>query len=329
MFIETAYSFLQHLRIVKNASEHTIRNYCIDLNALKSFLEAHQLKSCKPEDLADKICYQSSYKDRWQGKDNILPLANIDKQVIRHFLAHLNEQSQNKRTIVRRLSSIRTFFKYAISNNLIATNPVEDIESPKLEKKIPNPLSYEQVVKLFEQPDCNSYLGFRDRVIMELLYSSGLRVSELVALNRADFDPKNLLIKLKGKGKKERIVPITKHAADWITAYLEHQERHHDMDGHFAEVDNQAVFLNKLGTRLTLRSVDRNFDRYLRASGLAGKVTPHTIRHTIATHWLENGMDLKKVQVMLGHSSLATTTIYTQVSTKLKKKVFDAAHPRA
>lgn len=329
MFIKTAYAFLENLKIVRNASEHTIRNYSIDLNALKSFLEKQHLASCKPEDLADKISYQGAYKDRWQGKDDILPLSIIDKQMIRKFLAHLHEEKQNKRTIVRRLSSIRTFFKFAISNNLTALNPVEDIETPKLEKKIPHSLSYEQVVKLFEQPDCNSYLGFRDRVIMELLYSSGLRVSELVALNRADFDPQSLLIKLKGKGKKERIVPITKNATEWIVSYLEHPERHFDVDGHLGEVDNHAVFLNKLGTRLTLRSVDRNFDRYLKASGLAGKVTPHTIRHTIATHWLENGMDLKKVQVMLGHSSLATTTIYTQVSTKLKKKVFDASHPRA
>ncbi len=164
---------------------------------------------------------------------------------------------------------------------------------------------------------------------MELFYSSGLRVSELVALNRSDVDAKNLLIKLRGKGKKERIVPITKNAAEWIQTYLEHPERYLDVDGHQAQVDSDAVFLNKLGTRLTLRSVDRGFDKYLKASGIANKITPHTIRHTIATHWLENGMDLKTIQVLLGHSSLATTTIYTQVSTKLKKKVYDKAHPRA
>jgi len=194
---------------------------------------------------------------------------------------------------------------------------------------LPVSLNYEQLTQLFDQPDTSTYLGYRDRTIMELFYSSGLRVSELAALNRQDFDYENLTVKLRGKGKKERIIPITKNAADWIKSYLDHSERHHDSDMHMAQVDPHAIFLNKLGTRLTTRSVDRKFDHYLTQSGLAGKVTPHTIRHTIATHWLENGMDLKTIQVLLGHSSLATTTIYTQVSSKLKKKVYDETHPRA
>lgn len=329
MFIPTAYDFLEHLRVVKNASEHTIRNYTIDLNAFKNHLENELLKGLPKEDLPEKISYTGNYKDRWKGNDSRISLSAISKQHVRNFLASLNSDGKNKRTIVRRLSSLRTFFKYAISKNLIAINPIEDLETPKLEKRIPVSLSYDQVQKLLEQPDTSAYLGFRDRVIMELFYSSGLRVSELVALNRDDFDLGNLLIKLRGKGKKERIVPITKNAAEWITAYLQHAERHLDTEGHMAQVDSDAIFLNKNGTRLTLRSVDRNFHKYLKESGLASNVTPHTIRHTIATHWLENGMDLKTIQVLLGHSSLATTTIYTQVSTTLKKQVYDEAHPRA
>jgi integrase/recombinase XerC len=212
---------------------------------------------------------------------------------------------------------------------LIAANPMEEIDSPKLEKRVPFSMSYEQVQHFFNQPDLNEYLGFRDRCIMELFYSSGLRVSELVALNRSDLDPQNLLVRLKGKGKKERVIPITKNAADWVQSYLNHAERHRETDGHLAQVDAEAIFLNRMGTRLTTRSVDRKFDKYLAASGFAGKVTPHTIRHTIATHWLENGMDLKTIQLLLGHTSLATTTIYTHVSPKLKKEVYDKAHPRA
>ena len=198
-----------------------------------------------------------------------------------------------------------------------------------MDRRIPVSLSYQQVQKLFEQPDTTNYLGFRDRAIMELFYSSGLRVSELVGLNRSDFDHENLTIRVRGKGKKERLIPTTKNAATWVKAYLDHPERHQDFEGHQAQQDPEAIFLNKLGTRLTPRSVDRNFEKYLKGSGLGERVTPHTIRHSIATHWLENGMDLKTIQVILGHRSVAATTIYTRVSPKLKKEVYDEAHPRA
>lgn len=329
MFIETCYRFLEHLRVVKNASEHTVRNYAIDLNSFKTFLEGELHPDVKPEHRPGKISYEEDYQSRLTDYDQLLNLKTLDRRSIRAFLAWLNKNKQNKRTVARRLSSLRSFFKYAHAQQLIESNPTEELDSPKLDKKIPVSLSYEQVHHLFSQPDTTTYLGFRDRVIMEVFYSSGLRVSELVALDRQDFDHPNLTVKLKGKGKKERIIPITKNAADWIKALLEHPERHCDGDQHTAQVDACAIFLNKHGTRLTTRSVDRKFDLYLTQSGLAGKVTPHTIRHTIATHWLENGMDLKTIQVLLGHSSLTTTTIYTQVSTKLKKKVYDETHPRA
>lgn len=329
MFIFATYRFLEYLRSVKNASEHTVRNYAIDLNALKSYLEKELMGHLPPEALPAKIYYDRPYLYRQCDKDHLLNIAHINRRLVRNFLADMSLGGQNKRTIARRLSSLRTFFRYTFTEKILPFNPMEDIEGPKIAKKIPFTLTYQQVQQLFELPDIASYLGFRDRAIMEMFYSSGVRVSELVGLNRADFDPANLLIRLRGKGKKERLVPITKNAARWITSYLDHPQRHLAIDGHQAQKDEQAVFLNKLGTRLTTRSVDRNFDHYLVASGLAGKATPHTIRHTIATHWLENGMDLKTIQDLLGHSSLATTTIYTQVSTKLKKKVYDKSHPRA
>ena len=329
MFIHAAYQFLEHLRTIRNASEHTIRNYAIDLNSFKNYIENDLLKDVKQEDRPQKICYVSSLQERWKERDHLLPLESINKKTIRGFLANLNNTQSNKKTIVRRLSSLRTFFKFVVSQKMLPYNPTEDLETPKIEKSLPVSLSYDQVKRLLELPDTSSLLGLRDRVIMELLYSSGLRVSELASLNRQDFDAKSLLIKLRGKGKKERIVPITKNAAEWILAYLNLPERYLDTDGHAAQVDDSAIFLNKLGTRLTTRSVDRNFSKYLKASGMACTVTPHTIRHTIATHWLENGMDLKTIQDMLGHSSLATTTIYTQVSMSHKKKVYDESHPRA
>lgn len=329
MFVFASYRFLEHLKIVKNASEHTIRNYAIDLNSFKSYLEYQWLKDLKPEELPEKISYKDPYTHRLALFDNLLELNKIDRKTIRGFLTWLSLNKQNKRTVARRLSSLRSFFRFAQSQQFTQFNPTEELDHPKLDRKLPVSLTYEQISHLFDQPDISVYLGFRDRTIMELFYSSGLRVSELVALNRQDFDYANLTVKLRGKGKKERLVPITKNAADWIKSYLEHPERFCDSNIHSAEVDPKAIFLNKHGTRLTARSVDRKFDYYLNQSGLAGKITPHTIRHTIATHWLENGMDLKTIQVLLGHSSLSTTTIYTQVSSKLKKKVYDETHPRA
>lgn len=327
MFTRTAYQFLEHLKVIKNASEHTVRNYAIDLNSFKTFLETQLFPKTPTELLPQKIHHALPYQPLPEALS--IPLDIIDRKTIRNFLASLGADKQNKKSIMRRMSSLRTFFKFALEHKLIVINPTEEIETPKSDKYIPLSLTTDQIQHLFEIPDINTLLGLRDRTMMELFYSSGLRVSELVALNRLDFDPSSLLIKLKGKGKKERIVPITRNAVTWILKYLNHPERYQDVEGHRAQEDSEAIFLNKLGTRLSPRSVDRNFESILKASGLAGKATPHTLRHTIATHWLENGMDLKTIQVMLGHTSLTTTTIYTKVSTRLKKQVYDKAHPRA
>lgn len=328
MLIPAIYKFLDYLK-AKNSSEHTVRNYAIDLNSLKSYLEKHFFPQHDKKSLPKKINYQTSYFDRSTSYEDLLKLASIDRATIRGYLADLHSQNQKKRTIARRLCTLRTFFNFACSQQLIQKNPADEIESAKIDKKLPTALTYDQVLHLFEQPDVDTYLGLRDRAILELFYSSGLRVSELATLDRENFDSSSLLIKLKGKGKKERIVPITRHAANWMIKYLNHSERHLSTEIHLPEIDRHAIFLNCLGTRLTTRSIDRNFKKYLIASGLAGKATPHTIRHTIATHWLENGMDLKTIQLLLGHSTLATTTIYTHVSPTLKKKAHLKAHPRA
>lgn len=329
MFIECCYQFLDHLKIVKNSSEHTLRNYAIDLNALKLFLQMELLANAKVEELPAKIQYSQAYDARWTGNDSSLPLSAIDKALLRRFFAHVHASECKKNTMIRRMSSLRTFFTFAQRKGHLSLNPIEDLESPKADKRLPTCLSYDQVQRLLGQPECSDYLGLRDRAAMELFYSSGLRVSELTALDRADFDKAALRLRVRGKGKKERQIPLTEQAASWITRYLEDPERYQEMDNHSAEQDPEAIFLNRFGTRLSARSVDRRFMQYLRASGIAGKVTPHTIRHTIATHWLENGMDLKTIQLLLGHSSVSATTIYTQVSTKLKKEVYDKAHPHA
>lgn len=327
--LSAAYQFLQSLR-AKNSSVHTIRNYAIDLNSFKEFLEKKALlQNPKIPLLSTKIDHKMILNDQCPNSDIPIPLKQIDRLTIREYLADVYEQKQKKRTLARRLCALRTFFKFCCAQKLLLKDPTEEIESSKIDKTLPQPLTYDQVVHLFKQPDSSDYLGLRDRAILELFYSSGLRVSELVALDRQDFDSKAFLIKLKGKGKKERIVPITKNAAKWIITYLNHPDRYLLKDGRLPEQDPCAIFLNRLGTRLTPRSVDRNFKSYIKASGLAGKATPHTIRHSIATHWLENGMDLKTIQLLLGHSNLATTTIYAHVSSTLKKQVHKKAHPRA
>jgi len=296
--------FLQRLRSVKSGSSHTVRNYGIDLDQFKIF-------ACS-----------FFGTEAWD-------LPSISKKVIRAYLAHLNNEGKKKRTVLRKLSSLRSFFAYLLKERVLTANPLEEIQRPKLEKTVPVSIGYGEVERLFATPDLDSYLGLRDRCMMELFYSSGLRLAELVALNRNSLDIHAGTLRVMGKGKKQRIVPVTKNALDWIHQYLNRPDRFIDGDEHKAEQDPAAIFLNNRGKRITVRSVDRGFKQYLLASGLAQRITPHTIRHTIATHWLENGMDLKTIQLLLGHSSLATTTIYTHVSPKLKKEAYDKAHPRA
>lgn len=288
-FKKTVERFLLHLELAKGVSEHTLRAYRLDLESVAGFAKEEP----------------------------------ISKRLIRRYLACLHEEKKSVRTVLRRLSALRSLYKFAMREKLASENPLEEIDSPKKEKKLPVSITYGQIEILFSQPDISTLLGFRDRAIMELFYSSGLRLSELARLNRADCDLKNQMLNIFGKGKKQRQTPITKTAAEWIARYLHHPERAR------IEEDGQAVFLNRWGKRITTRSIDRGFAAYLKASGLSLRITPHTIRHTIATHWLEHGMDLKTIQMLLGHTSLATTTIYTHVSPKLKREVYDKAHPRA
>ncbi len=317
-FVPCVYRFLQFLRVVKNASEHTVRNYCLDLEDFKAFFE----EKFPPEKRSQKIDHR-----RTEGEEGLFAIEAVDKRFLRAYLARLAEEGGAKKTILRKVSTLRSFYKFLVKQKLIEHNPLDAVDSPKADKRLPVSLSYEQVERFLSQADLSSYLGLRDRAIMELFYSSALRISELVGLDRADFDQKNWMLRILGKGKKQRNTPITRSAADWLVRYLEDPRRLLDEREHSAQIDTQAIFLNKWGKRLSARSIDRGFQGYLRASGLSGRITPHTMRHTIATHWLEKGMDLKTIQTLLGHSSLATTTIYTQVSSRLKREVYDKAHP--
>lgn len=291
-------TFLQQLEVKKRYSPHTIRNYRIDLTKFLKKL------------------------------DNT-PLEQLDKKWVREFLYELSSTNKAKTTLHRHLSSLKSFFKFLHKQKVISKNPLEAMSSIKLAKPLPKAICIEELNRFLSLPDLSTYLGFRDKVIMELFYSSGLRLSELASLNIKDLDLDNRLIKVLGKGNKTRLVPITQHVKELIFNYLNDPRRFLDFNTHQSAKDKQAVFLNKYGLRISMRSIDRFFKQYLQASGLASKITPHALRHSIATHLLEQGMDLKSIQTLLGHTNLGTTTIYTQVSTKLKKDVYDKAHPRA
>ena len=215
--IKAAYQFLEYLRGVKNASEHTIRNYAIDLNALKHFLENTVVK-CPPEKIPEKISYTLAYEERNSENDALLTLSQIDRKLLRRFLAALAEANTHKRTVVRKLSSLRTFFKFCVRQNLIPKSPAEDLESPKLDKRIPLSLTYAQVQRLFDQPHTERLSGISGSVHYGTFLQLRPQCQRTRGTQSSDFDPHALLVKLKGKGKKERIVPITKNAADWISS---------------------------------------------------------------------------------------------------------------
>lgn len=287
--------YINYLEGVKGSSQHTIRNYARDLNSLVDFLEGEKCTSKK----------------------------------LREFLAKLHAEGKKKSSIARTISAIRSFYTFLQKNKLIKNNPTTTISTPKTSRKIPIILDLEEIKLFMSMPEKEHYLGRRDRLIMELFYSSGIRLSELVALDRKDVFFGESLIKVFGKGKKERVVPITDRCLKLLEQYLEDKDRYKKSEKHLVEFDKQAIFLNRFGERLTGRSIDRFFSTYQKKAGIAKKVTPHTLRHSIATHLLEKGMDLRSIQEILGHTTIATTTIYTQVSTELKKKVYKESHPLA
>lgn len=317
-------SFLKYYKVVKQASIHTLRNYALDLTAFYQMLEESFAVPEEKKGPPLTLCQLDSLSHSCE-----ILIEKVDKKLIRQYLSKMHMASFSRKTVLRRLSTIRSFYKYLLKEKVIVSNPMDAIEGPKAVKVIPETLSYEQVDLFFKTPDTTTYLGVRDRAMMELFYSSALRLSELVGLNREDIDMKGLWIKVRGKGKKERIVPMTKTAHEWLRSYLEAPARHEDTSIYKKEKDKKAIFLNKWGLRISTRSVDRAFQIYFKQCGFAKEVTPHTLRHTIATHLLQEGMDLKTIQTLLGHESLSTTTIYTQVSSRVKKKVYESAHPRA
>lgn len=291
--------FLRYLKVERNASEFTIKSYREDLVTLANYLDESLGAMPRP--------------------DQITPMD------LRTFVAALHEAEYAKSSVARKLASLRSYFRFCQREKLCDSNPAKPLRNPRRERKLPHFLATKEIGKLLNAPPRDDPMGRRDRAIFETLYSAGLRVSELVGINMADLDLVEGIVRVRGKGKKERLAPLGSFA---IRA-LKHWLRHHQFKGSAAEAKNPPVFLNKFGKRITTRSIGRMVEKYLKLTGLDLRTSPHTLRHSFATHLLDSGADIRSVQELLGHKSLVTTQIYTHVSTAGLKAVYEKAHPRA
>jgi integrase/recombinase XerC len=290
--------YLRHLGVEKNASAYTVKSYREDLSqAIEFFTSQLGSPDAKPR--------------------------QISTRHVRAFVAHLSERYARS-TIARRLAAVRSWFRYLCRQGVLTTNPAQGVRGPRQEKKLPAVLDGEQIVRLVEAPASDGPLALRDRAILESLYSGGLRVGELAGLDLDDLDLDGGLATVRGKGRKERLVLLGPQAVAALRAWLAVRQ---SVSPRAAA--QRAVFLNKFGTRLTTRSVGRMLEKYVKTTGVGLDTSPHTLRHTFATHLLDGGADIRSVQELLGHKSLATTQIYTHVSTQRLRESYDKAHPRA
>jgi integrase/recombinase XerC len=290
-------NFLEHMENERNLSTHTLRAYSTDIVEFVKF--------------GDK------------GGD--LKPSGVDHLLLRRYLAHLREGGKARTTIARKLASIRSLFRFLVREEIVEDNPAADMRTPRKEKRLPGVMDEKQVRRLIEQPDTDTFLGLRDRAILEMLYSTGMRASELVGANIDDVDMIGEVIRVRGKRKKERLSHLGSYACAAIRDYLEERSYHPKA----MSFDKHALVINRFGTRLSARSLRRLLNKYFKQAGLRLHVTPHTLRHTFATHLLNHGADLRSVQELLGHASLQSTQIYTHVSVQRLKDVYDKAHPRA
>ena len=292
--------FLTHLGLEKNASDKTVKSYREDLTQALSF-------------------------SRERLKKNHVDPADWTTRLLRAFLAWLHEQEYAKSTIARRLAAVRSFGKYLCRQGVLKTNPAQSLRGPRQDKKLPHFLTVADVRKLLATPPDTDWAGRRDRAILETLYSAGIRVSELVGLDVLDVELNDGVITVRGKGKKERLALLGPETVQCVSKWLDDRkdllERTHK--------DTTAVFLNNHGGRLTTRSVGRMLSKHLRKAGLDPRTSPHTLRHSFATHMLDAGADIRGVQELLGHKSLSTTQVYTHVTTQRLQASYNKAHPRS
>lgn len=291
--------FLQHLRVERGASPHTLKGYREDLASLAEYFADDQGAAPEPGSLSA-----------------------VD---LRGFLTALHDAGYAKTSIARKLASLRSFFRYGQREGWAESNPARALRNPRRGRKLPHFLTTEEIGKLLGAPPADSALGLRDRAILETLYSSGLRVSELVGLNDGDADLEEGVLRVQGKGRRERLAPLGSHAVRAIRRWASVRET----SSRQPEGRETPLFVNRFGDRLTSRSVGRMLEKYIRQTGLDRRTSPHTLRHSFATHLLDRGADIRSVQELLGHKSLVTTQIYTHLSTANLRLAYEQAHPRA
>jgi len=288
--------YLRYLEAERHASPYTVRNYTHDLRHFLEFLSARE----------------------------VVALTEVDRHLLRRYIASLQEEGFEKASVARKMSALRSFYRYLMQENIISANPLLTVSSPKLEKRLPSFLSNDEVTRLLEVPDTTTPQGQRDRAMLELFYASGLRVSEMVRLDLSDVDLEAREIRVWGKGSKERVVLMGQPAVSALKLYLgEGREKL------LGKSRSDALFINRYGKRLSERSLQKIISRYAVKAGLNKRVHPHMLRHSFATHLLDGGADLRVVQELLGHANLTSTQIYTHVTQSQARKVYLAAHPRA
>jgi len=294
--------YISYLEVERNVSPYTVRNYTADL--------------CGSKNIKGFFTFLK--------EKNISSMEKVDRHILRDYMGYLMEQGVVKASIARKLSAIRSFYRYLMREGMITTNPIEKASSPKLDKRLPSFLTLDEIKRLLEAADLSDPAGQRDRALLELLYASGLRVSELAQLNLEQVDLDTNEVRVWGKGSKERVVLMGKPAAEALNTYLT-QGRPKLL----GKKKNSAFFLNPDGGRLSERSIQRMLEKYAKLAGIGKRVHPHMLRHTFATHLLDGGADLRVVQELLGHTSLNTTQIYTHVTQSQARKVYLSAHPLA
>ncbi|TCS84078.1 site-specific tyrosine recombinase XerD [Tepidibacillus fermentans] len=288
--------FIHYLLVEKGLAQNTLDSYRRDLISYFKFLKTYEISSIEDTNRSHIIGYLLSLKNKGRATT----------------------------TISRNLASIRAFYQFLVRDRIIEKDPSQNLESPKIDKRLPKVLTVEQVESLLNMPDLKTPVGIRDRAMLELLYATGIRVSELVALNLDDLNMKMGFVKCFGKGSKERIVPLGSLAIKSIQFYLDHA-RNKLIKGKAEE----ALFVNHHGNRLTRQGFWKIIKKYAKPASIEMQITPHTLRHSFATHLLENGADLRSVQEMLGHADISTTQIYTHITRSKLKEVYSKAHPRA